>query len=189
MDKRHGRGQSSLEYIATYGWAIMVVMVVGAAMWLLGIFSQPSSTSYSGFSKLKPVLESTAMSDEGAFAGIFVNGAGQMIIINSYTCRLQESTTDCWGDDYVAAGITPAHQYYMLRRIPDGEMFPIDAKGCFQGGIDTPVHEGQYVIDCTINYDKEVGGKMMSHSDYGTIRGEYVDDVQYSFKGITWGAY
>lgn len=165
----------------------MVVLVVGAAMWLLGIFSQPSTTSYSGFSKLKPVLESTAMSDEGAFIGIFVNGAGQMILINSYTCRLRDSPTECSPSDLGAIG--PGDPYYVLRRIPDGELFPIELVGCFPGFSDAPAREGQYDIECTINYDKEVGGKLMAHSDYGLIKGQYVKDISYNFKGITENLY
>jgi len=180
------RGQGSLEYIATYGWAVLVVMVVGIAMWLLGVFSQPVTTSYSGFTKLKPVLSSTGMSDEGAFAGIFVNGVGQLIVLNSYTCRLQGSPTDCDGDTY--NGIGPGSPYYVLRQIPDGEMFPIDALGCFPGLTNSPARTGQYVIDCTIRYDVDVRGKLMTHSDSGTIRGGYVEDVRYDFKGIVWAS-
>lgn len=56
--KSYGRkGQGALEYMQTYGWAILVVMVVGVVLWQLGAFSQQSGISRStGFSKIK-VLE------------------------------------------------------------------------------------------------------------------------------------
>jgi hypothetical protein len=33
------KGQGAMEYLMTYGWAILVVMIVGVVLWQLGIFS------------------------------------------------------------------------------------------------------------------------------------------------------
>jgi hypothetical protein len=53
-----GRGQGAMEYLMSYGWAILVVMVVGAALWQLGIFNMGGSVppTSSGFSTVKPIL-------------------------------------------------------------------------------------------------------------------------------------
>ncbi|MFH0973796.1 MAG: hypothetical protein V1817_03360, partial [Candidatus Micrarchaeota archaeon] len=33
------RGQSALEYLVTYGWAILAIVIVAALLWALGIFN------------------------------------------------------------------------------------------------------------------------------------------------------
>ena len=42
MDKR---GQSALEYLMTYGWALVVIVVVVAALFAFGLFSTPFKCS------------------------------------------------------------------------------------------------------------------------------------------------
>ncbi|MFH1779519.1 MAG: hypothetical protein ABH803_00035 [Candidatus Micrarchaeota archaeon] len=41
------RGQSALEYLVTYGWAILAIVIVAALLWYLGIFN-PSGLVGSG---------------------------------------------------------------------------------------------------------------------------------------------
>lgn len=33
------KGQTALEYLMTYGWAILIIVIVGAALYALGVFS------------------------------------------------------------------------------------------------------------------------------------------------------
>ena len=51
------RSQSALEYMMTYGWAILVIVIVAAVLYSLGIFSPSSSlsTTITGFSNLGTV--------------------------------------------------------------------------------------------------------------------------------------
>ena len=51
------RSQSALEYMMTYGWAILVIVIVAAVLYSLGIFSPSSSlsTTVTGFSNLGTV--------------------------------------------------------------------------------------------------------------------------------------
>ncbi len=51
------RSQSALEYMMTYGWAILVIVIVAAVLYSLGIFSPSSSlsTTVTGFSNLGSV--------------------------------------------------------------------------------------------------------------------------------------
>jgi|GEM_PF-916543 len=61
MDRK---GQGAMEYLTTYGWAILVVIVIGIAFWRLGIFeigsSQPPTST--GFTTIKPLLATCFMS-------------------------------------------------------------------------------------------------------------------------------
>lgn len=48
------KGQGALEYMQTYGWAILVVLVIGITMWQLGVFGGKSGINRAtGFAKLK----------------------------------------------------------------------------------------------------------------------------------------
>jgi hypothetical protein len=52
--KRMLKGQAAFEYMMSYGWAVLVVCVLGIALWNLGIFN-PSTVGQSvGFSVLRP---------------------------------------------------------------------------------------------------------------------------------------
>ena len=51
------RSQSALEYMMTYGWAILIIVIVAAVLYSLGIFSPSSSISatITGFAGLGSV--------------------------------------------------------------------------------------------------------------------------------------
>jgi len=62
----------------TYGWAIMVVMIVGVVLWQMGIFKMGSGgTGMSGFGQVKP-LDHTSTSTQD-IAITFTNAAGARI--------------------------------------------------------------------------------------------------------------
>ncbi len=53
------KAQSALEYLNTYGWAILVVLVVGLVLWQMGIFGSHADVNRAvGFGKIT-VLEPT----------------------------------------------------------------------------------------------------------------------------------
>ncbi|MBN1923718.1 MAG: hypothetical protein JW791_03070 [Nanoarchaeota archaeon] len=39
------KAQSALEYLMTYGWAILIIVIVGAALFALGVFNPGGSTA------------------------------------------------------------------------------------------------------------------------------------------------
>jgi hypothetical protein len=86
-----------MEYLMTYGWAILVVMIVGVAMWRMGIFSIGGSVAptASGFSALKPLLPlcqySTTTHGWAGFSGVqcvFVNAEASTIYLKDFTILL-----------------------------------------------------------------------------------------------------
>jgi hypothetical protein len=92
------RGQGSMEYMMTYGWAILAVMVVGVAIWHMGILNTGSTVppTATGFEALKPLLTTCKMSyplylawpTENGIACQFANAAGQNIRINNITATV-----------------------------------------------------------------------------------------------------
>ncbi len=53
----HKKGQGAMEYLMTYGWAILVVIIVGVVLWQMGVFTPGAGAvaNFSGFGPLKPV--------------------------------------------------------------------------------------------------------------------------------------
>ncbi len=79
-----GKSQSALEYLMTYGWAILIIVIVAAVLYSFGIFS-PSSvpSTVTGFSGLGSI---TAQCYSGGLLRIsFGNSIGKMINITNIT--------------------------------------------------------------------------------------------------------
>lgn len=74
------KGQGAMEYLMTYGWAILVVIIVGVVLWQMGIFSGggSSSATFTGFGAVKP-LEWSCNADTNALIVTMTNGAGGQI--------------------------------------------------------------------------------------------------------------
>lgn len=68
------RAQGAMEYLMTYGWAILVVMIVGMVMWRLDIFNIGGSTppTAKGFGVIKPLLSSCKIDMENEYAASFI---------------------------------------------------------------------------------------------------------------------
>jgi len=150
------KGQGAMEYLMTYGWAILVVMIVGIVMWQLGIFNLGStSVTSSGFPKIKPQLASCKMSTLGAFSCLFTNGAGSGITVNSI------SVTAGTGGTCLTA-IAPGF------KVAVGDNFLISATSCKNGAVGDP-----YTATLAIAYTITVAGVDVTHNDTGIVRGPY----------------
>jgi hypothetical protein len=69
------RAQGAMEYLMTYGWAILVIMIVGVVMWQLGIFHMgviPPTAS--GFPVMKPLLATSQIRNDTVWGPYHGNG-------------------------------------------------------------------------------------------------------------------
>lgn len=170
------RGQGAMEYLMTYGWAILVVMVVGIAMWQLGIFNMGGTTVTStGFPKIKPQLAATGLETGGLFKGTFTNGVGTKIYINEITVDWPNAGTPCTGSvDEACGGLPnciPAGEYTTGINGYDvgaGENFLAQIQNCLTGD------SGEvYSVDVAIAYTVQIGSQTVDHTDRGSIRGPF----------------
>ena len=82
------RSQSALEYMMTYGWAILIIVIVAVILYSMGIFNPSSSVTFtsSGFSPF--TISSVICSQDGLsfsiLAGPVPNGAYSMSISSFY---------------------------------------------------------------------------------------------------------
>lgn len=77
------RGQAALEYLMTYGWAILILLIVGIALWQMGVFNAPATPpGCSGFSQLVPI-DSQFKSADSNFTVFVTNNAGTKLTLDS----------------------------------------------------------------------------------------------------------
>ncbi|VVB51357.1 Uncharacterised protein [uncultured archaeon] len=155
-----------MEYLMTYSWAILVVMLVGIVMWQLGIFNMGSTTmTFKGFTRIKPQLAGTAMREDGTFTGVFFNGAGTDIAITAVEINSTLPAGSCQGRVTLLGNVvTPQN----VVKAGSGDNFVVYASGCAAG------KRGEvYSIDITMEYNLSIGNVMTVHKEFGTIRGPY----------------
>ena len=76
----HKKGQGAMEYLMTYGWAILVVVIVGIVLVNMGVLDLGGQTvnTQEGFSQVKP-LEWSCDAATGNVQIVATNGAGGRI--------------------------------------------------------------------------------------------------------------
>lgn len=150
------KAQGAMEYLMTYGWAILVVMIVGVVLWQLGIFGggPGAVNTASGFAKIR-VLEPSIKYTGTTVTFDVVNGVG-MVISNLDTTP----AGDCVSADKSISASNPAA----------GETVQVTlGVGFVQCSSKSP---GQsFTVPLTFTYNQTVAGTLVSHTDTGTIMG------------------
>ena len=106
------RGQGAFEYMLSYGWAILIVIVLGILLFSLGVLNPSQTPSATGFTVMRPVSWSFSGSnvDESNVTLALENVAGQSLVLyvndsttkdsikfkkgNSLDCYFNRNTTD-----------------------------------------------------------------------------------------------
>jgi hypothetical protein len=157
------KGQGAMEYLMTYGWAILVVMVVGVVMWQMGIFNigGGTATTASGFARLKPLLATAKYSaSTGPLNVTFTNGAGGTVDVTSVKMTLNGVDADAGS---CAGTPSPA----LPTDVASGNNFYLScSKSSWSVAKGDP-----YVINVQIDYTVTVAGATVTRTDTGIIRG------------------
>ncbi len=151
------RTQSALEYMMTYGWAILVIVIVAAALYEMGIFNPNNSLTegYTGFSSM-PILGQVCLSNIGLF--VFVgNSVGNVITITSVNVTLQNGSTVSDNLDLTVS--------------PDSDILIPILGGCQNNG------NTNYHISATVNYYLTGLPLRQSGSATGVLYGEVTQNI------------
>ncbi|MBM3309569.1 MAG: hypothetical protein FJY77_04875 [Candidatus Altiarchaeales archaeon] len=154
------KGQGALEYLMSYSWAIIIVIIIGLALWGFGVFSAHTTTpTFIGFSKIKPQTTSVKLSTAGDFEAVFVNGIGSQISgITAGVYNKMDKVT-----------CTPNVSATFVSR---GDHLKISATDCKTGS-----HKTGETYEVYVNLTYTVlgigSGMSVSQADSGTIRGSY----------------
>jgi hypothetical protein len=75
-----------MEYLMTYGWAILVVIIVGVVLWQMGIFNPSGGTApgSKGFGSVR-AKDWSCSAASGNVQVQWVNGAGEKITLTATT--------------------------------------------------------------------------------------------------------
>ena len=95
------KGQGALEYLMTYGWAILIIVIIGGSLFALGVFN-PSSWSSNkratGFTSVHLSDWKVNMSGSNAVLTLVVaNQYGSTITLWNVSARPSSESADrCW---------------------------------------------------------------------------------------------
>jgi len=139
MKKTGIKAQGAMEYLTTYSWAILVVLIVGVVLWNMNIFRMGTSSKGSaGFSRIKP-LDHECMSPD-TVSIVLINGVGAQITLNVSI-----------GDDTQGYGVVAAGDKVT------GTFNPSNLDFCSGG-------EDNYELDVNITYLNSITGSVSHES-------------------------
>ena len=142
----------------TYGWAILVVMVVGVAMYNLGLFNMGvSPMSVSGFSKVKPQLSGTGIAADRNFRGIFTNGIGTQINVTRVFLSDSASASRCTMGG--ASNIVRAGENFLINSTTGDCLAATVRRG------------DSYSVTVSVEYIVSLDSITTFHNDSGMMRG------------------
>ncbi|ODS42641.1 MAG: hypothetical protein MSIBF_04890 [Candidatus Altiarchaeales archaeon IMC4] len=146
------RAQSSLEYLMTYGWAILVISAIGLVIWQMGVFkvSCPEKIAQ-GFSEIE-VLDYKVTTSGVTL--VLVNNGGSRVDINSEgAVSATVNSVSCTSTNPGITTFRPGAKETVGLTCTLTEYNPGD---CYVGNI-------------SITYNTTSSG--LSHTSSGTIRG------------------
>lgn len=84
------KGQSAMEYLMTYGWAILIVIIVAAVLFALGVFNPATytTTSATGFPGFNVPSGGFQLSSGGILTMQITNGVGATIDIGESMTKI-----------------------------------------------------------------------------------------------------
>jgi hypothetical protein len=150
------KGQGAMEYLMTYGWAILVVMIVGVVLWQLGVFNVgQGNLVVTGFVKMQPLTPSIAYRN-ASFTASFTNALGTTIKIDNVTVN-----------ESIANGMCTPSPTLVGSTVKAGGTFTVASTTC------PPKTDGEaYDLIVTIRYNATMGGITTPHTDTGHIKGQ-----------------
>lgn len=158
----NNKGQSALEYLMTYGWALVVIIIVIAALFAFGIFNPPTGGTCRGLDKL--LYKDHTAAQSGASTLSLQNGTGSTINDLAIT----------FGGDFNADGIANPAAAATIRE-SDGTDIPtpynVGSAGVFvvSSADAGPTTTGNYSGTITIQYTNTSTG--LVHSETATCTG------------------
>ncbi|MBI4173702.1 MAG: hypothetical protein HY519_03195 [Candidatus Aenigmarchaeota archaeon] len=92
------KAQAAMEYLMTYGWAIIIIIIVAAALYYLNVFSPPTTQVASGFTGFTVPTGGWSLSSGGQLTVLLRNAVGSRITVTAMSATISGTT----------ASLTPA---------------------------------------------------------------------------------
>jgi hypothetical protein len=168
------KAQSAMEYLMTYGWAILIVIIVAAALYALGVFNPATfaGRTSTGFTQLgAPSDWDLTVANNGQLKITLSNNKiASQVTIKTVTAALKGGGTITYNTDTCnTTGTTPAPAGTYLTLGPGGS-------AALETACQVPTYNltfgtlatgTSYSVDVDISYN--AGG--YDHTDTGTVTG------------------
>ena len=135
MSMNKMKAQTAMEYLMTYGWAILIVIIVGAALYALGIFNPSTyttsvATGFTGF--------------QVPTGGYAVNSTGVHILVKN----AQGATINITNVVATVNGVTTT------ALIPEYALLSSNGQSWFSasGGVTLPISGSSYTVQVAIDF-------------------------------------
>ena len=155
------KGQTAMEYLMTYGWAILIIIVVMAALYAMGPLNPSTWTraTATGFGEIGlPQSGAWRLKADGDFVVNLENNVGSTINITAATVKVD--TTDCSSVD-VNDALTATTPVTLAIRDP----FNVTAS------CGTQSEGSAFTVTVEITYDNLKTG-LTGFKDTGTVSGK-----------------
>ena len=151
-----------MEYLMTYSWAILIVLVVGLALWQMGVFKTGQELpTRTGWVNLQPIPSAIAYSSStGTFSVSLINTVGTPIRINNVnmTDQYQPATT-CNNIMIDGVVFTPPVT------VSKGDAFKVS------GNCGTRQAQDRFNMNINIDYTVVLDNKETARTENGFIEG------------------
>ena len=150
------KAQAAMEYLMTYGWAILIVIIVAAALYALGVFDPATwtGTRSTGFANIGQPTD-WIYNSGGSFYITIKNSLGNSITVSSVSAECGTG----------GAAVT-------LTNTTDGLTLSAGSTQEFNGTCIGITPGGSYSTQITVSYTK-LGGAY-TQQDTGTVTGSVV---------------
>ncbi|MCX6715463.1 MAG: hypothetical protein NT077_00405 [Candidatus Taylorbacteria bacterium] len=160
--KKFSKGQGAMEYLSTYGWAILVVVLVGLVLYQAGVFNTQTTTTFSGWKQLQPLSPTVNyFGQTGQFEAGYTNAAGVDILLRNITVVESIAGSICTGPVQTTIADSTGNT-----TVKPGGLFKITATGC----PIKSVNEG-FDMNITIEYTALLSEHYTNHTEIGRIAG------------------
>jgi len=151
------KAQAAMEYLMTYGWAILIVIIVAAALYAFGIFNPATwtGTRVTGFANIGSPVDWTYYNN-GTFYITVKNAIGSTITISSVTANCGTGTPPTVTLTNTTTGLTVG----------------VGGTKEFTGTCATIASASSYSVPVSVSYTK--GRGVYPQTDIGTVTGSVV---------------
>ncbi|MFZ2455633.1 MAG: hypothetical protein WAX07_04070 [Candidatus Altiarchaeia archaeon] len=164
--RNDSRGQGALEYLTTYGWAILVVVIVGLVLYQAGVFNTQTNTTFSDWKQLQPLAPTVSYyGSSGQFEAGYTNTAGVDILLGEIT--VIESITGPPSCGQIQTTIADSTGNVTVK---SGGLFKITATGCPTKNLNEA-----YDMYITIRYTSLLSEHYTNHTETGHIAGTVLE--------------
>jgi hypothetical protein len=149
----NSKGQTSLEYLMTYGWMLIIIAIVAVVLYQYGVFTPPATPpGCTGFSQAKPIDWKMSTADTGNLTLTMINDAGTKIRITRVNATVFSN---------------PVCQWTGAEELRAGQVIQLSMGSCV--GTGSPGSGDYYKADIIIVYQNVASG--IDHNSVGECHG------------------